>query len=538
MELDTIELPKKNKLMEVYREDPQFIHNFFDYEVTAAGYEERAKELMYRPFQREELAAVIEGYMQPYGISELAAQHIKELSSDALAVVGGQQAGVLTGPLYSVHKAISVILLAREQRSLLGKPVVPVFWIAGEDHDINEINHTYTAQDGKAVKRQFKQPSVLKTTASDTIYDQKEMHAYIKKIFKGYGETTYTNNLLTNVLKIAGEQQTYTEFFTALMNQLFTKHGLLFLDAAYKPLRQLESAYFSQMIENAADMAKSIYSTEQNLNSLGYDKPIESEEQDANLFYVHETGRVLLKRVGEMFVNEQIGLSFSQQEMHELAKNEPWLLSNNVATRPLMQDLVFPVLAFVGGPGEIAYWSLLKESFHKLGIRMPVVVPRLSITLISRQVQEALKLTDLSIRQVLDHQLPQLKKQWLDEQKDGEFDALVNESRQQLEAQFDKMQAHLKEQDPGLLQVLNKNLQFHEQQFSYLEKMKEQSLLRKHQVQYRRYQILSEQLYPEGSLQERLYSPYFFINQFGAGFIDELMRQPYCFDGSHQLVYL
>lgn len=538
MELDTIELPKKNKLMEAYRQDPQFNHTFFDYEVTAAGYEERAQELMQRTFQREELASVIESYMQPYGISELAAQHIKELSSDALAVIGGQQAGVLTGPLYSVHKAISVILLAREQRHILGKPVVPVFWIAGEDHDINEINHTYIAQDGKAVKRQFKQPSVLKTMASDTVYDQKEMNAYIKKIFKGYGETTYTNKLLKNVLKTADEQQTYTGFFTALMNQLFTDHGLLFLDAAYKPLRQLESAYFSQMIENAADMAGSIYSTEQNLNSLGYDKPIESEEQDANLFYVHETGRVLLKRNGEMFVNEQIGLSFSQQEMHELAKNEPWLLSNNVATRPLMQDLVFPVLAFVGGPGEIAYWSLLKESFHTLGIRMPVVVPRLSITLISRQVQEALKLTNLSIHQVLDHQLPQLETQWLDAQRDDKFDSLIDESRQQLEAQFEKMQAHLKEQDPGLLQVLDKNLQFHEKQFSYLEKMKEQSLLRKHQVQYRRYQILSEQLYPEGSLQERLYSPYFFMNQFGEGFIDELLRQPYCFDGTHQLVYL
>ncbi|GKV64287.1 MULTISPECIES: bacillithiol biosynthesis cysteine-adding enzyme BshC [Sporosarcina] len=538
MELDTIELPGKNKLMEAYRQDSQFNHRFFDYEITAAGYEERAKELTQRAYQREELAALIESYMKPYGISELAAQHIKELSLDALVVIGGQQAGVLTGPLYSVHKAISVILLAREQRDVLEKPVVPVFWIAGEDHDINEINHTYTAQDGKAVKRQFKQSSILKSMASDTVYDQKEMHAYIKKIFKSYGESAYTNKLLQNVLKTAEEQQSYTGFFTALMNQLFSDHGLLFLDAAYKPLRQLESAYFSQMIENAADMAASIYSTEQDLNSLGYDKPIESEEQDANLFYVHDTGRVLLKRNGEMFVNEQIGLSFSQQEMHELAEKEPWLLSNNVATRPLMQDLVFPVLAFVGGPGEIAYWSLLKESFHKLGIRMPVIVPRISITLISRQVQEALKMSDVTIRQVLDHQLPQLQKQWLDEQKDETFDALIDESREQLHAQFEKMQAHLKEQDQGLLQVLDKNLQFHEKQFSYLKKMKEQSLLRKHQVQYRRYQILSEQLYPEGSLQERLYSPYFFINQFGEGFIDELLRQPYCFDGKHQLVYL
>lgn len=152
MYLDTMELPKKNKLMEAYRYDPQFFNRFFEYELTQAGYEKRVQELEGRSFQRDLLASTIKEYMEPFGVSELASQHIKELSTDALVVIGGQQAGVLTGPLYSVHKAISVILLAQQQREKLGKPVVPVFWIAGEDHDINEINHTYTAQAGKAVR--------------------------------------------------------------------------------------------------------------------------------------------------------------------------------------------------------------------------------------------------------------------------------------------------------------------------------------------------------------------------------------------------
>ncbi|MEV9640333.1 bacillithiol biosynthesis cysteine-adding enzyme BshC [Mammaliicoccus sciuri] len=538
MELDTMELPRKNKLMEAYQHDPQFSHRFFDYELSAAGYEARAQELMQRSFQRAELAAVIEQYMQPHGISPLAAQHIKELSSDAFVVIGGQQAGILTGPLYSVHKAVSVILMARQQRELLQKPVVPVFWIAGEDHDINEINHTYTANLGKAVKRQFKQPTVLKTMASDTVYDQKELTAFIKKIFKSYGETAYTHDLLENVLRTVEEQQTYTGFFTSLMNELFTQHGLLFLDAAYKPLRQLESKYFSQMIENADKMASTIYSAEQDLHAMGHKKPIESEAQDANLFYVHETGRVLLKRKAGKFVNEQTGLSFSEEEMHEIAAEQPWLLSNNVATRPLMQDLVFPVLAFVGGPGEIAYWSLLREAFHTLGIRMPVIVPRLSITLITRKTQEALKQTGLTINEVLDGQLPWRQEQWMNEQRDEQFDSLLEESKKLLELQYEKMQSHLLKTDPGLLPVVKKNLQFHQSQFDYLQKTKEQSILRKHHVQYERYQTLSEQLFPEGSLQERLYSPYFFINQYGEGFIDQLLKQPYQFDGSHQLVYL
>lgn len=538
MELDTIELPKKNKLMEAYTKDPQFIHSFFDYEVTNAGYEARVNELDTRSFQRAEVASVIERYMRPFGISELAAKHIEELSSDAFVVIGGQQAGILTGPLYSVHKAISVILLARQQREVLGKPVIPVFWIAGEDHDINEINHTYTARQGKAVKRQFKQPVILKTMASETVYDQKEMAAYIQKIFKSYGETAYTQQLLQGVLKTAEQQRTYTDFFTSLINQLFADHGLLLIDAAYKPLRQLESPYFSQMIEQVATMASSVYATEQKLHALGYNKPIESEERDANLFYVHSTGRALLKRVDDHFVNEQLGLSFTAQDMQTMASEQPWLLSNNVATRPIMQDLVFPVLAFVGGPGEIAYWTLLRQAFHTLGIKMPVIVPRLSITLLTRQAQEALKRTGVTMHQVLDHQLPKIQQEWLIEQRDESFNELLTETKKQLQTNYDALHKHIETTDPGMLPILEKNVEFHRSQFDYLQKKKEQSILLKHHVQHTRYQTLNEQLFPEGSLQERLYSPYFFMNQFGDGFIEQLLKQPYRFDRSHQLIYL
>lgn len=538
MELETIALPQRNKLMDAYRQDEQFAARFFDYGLAAESYKQRAEELAGRSFQYGEIASVIERFMKPFGISSKAQQHIEELANGAFAVVGGQQAGVLTGPLYSVHKALTVVLLAGEQRAKLKKPVVPVFWIAGEDHDIHEINHTYTADKGQAVKRQFKQAVVLKTTASDTVYDPKEMASFINKIFRSYGETPHTKKLLSQVQNAAAANETYTGFFTALMNELFENYGLLLLDAAYKPLREMESAYFSQMIENAQQVAQSVYRTEQQFDSLGFGKPIESEAHDANLFYVHETGRVLLKRQDGKFINEQSGLSFDEQELHEIAQNEPWLLSNNVVTRPIMQDFVLPVLAFVGGPGEIAYWALLKEAFHLLGIRMPLVVPRLSITLVDRQVQEALKMTGVSLQEVFAGKLPAIQEEWLSKQRDERFDQLLSETKQQLNGQYAEIHEHIKTADPGMLPVLEKNLHFVNSQLAYLQKEKERSLLSRHEVQYNRYDTINEQIFPGGSLQERLYSPYAYMNQFGSGLISELMEQPFVFDGSHQVVYL
>ena len=183
MKLGVLELQGNNKVMRAYNEDKEFLHTFFDYGNEGSSYPKRAAELAGRPFERRQLAETVRSFMEPFGISASAEKHIKELAENAVAVVGGQQAGILTGPLYSVHKAITVILLARKQREALGIPVVPVFWVAGEDHDLNEINHTYTELNGRAVKQQYREKFILKLMASDATYDQVQMTSFVKGSF-------------------------------------------------------------------------------------------------------------------------------------------------------------------------------------------------------------------------------------------------------------------------------------------------------------------------------------------------------------------
>ena len=101
------------------------------------------------------LVEIVTNYMNQFGISETAHKHLNELEDNGVVVIGGQQAGLLTGPMYSIHKAISVIALAKQQREILGVPVIPVFWIAGEDHDIDEINHVYIERGRKLQKAAY-----------------------------------------------------------------------------------------------------------------------------------------------------------------------------------------------------------------------------------------------------------------------------------------------------------------------------------------------------------------------------------------------
>jgi bacillithiol biosynthesis cysteine-adding enzyme BshC len=240
MELKQVALPVKNKVMQSYNNDQDFIHTFFDYKNKESSFQERLIELDNRTFQRGKLAETIHSFMEPFGISDTASRHITELSENAVVIVGGQQAGILTGPLYSVHKAITVILLARKQREVLNVPVVPVFWVAGEDHDLNEINNVYTAANDRAVKNQYREKFVLKLMASEAAYDKEKMALFVQGVFATYGETAYTKDLLSEVLEVVERENTFTGFFVRLMNGLFEEEGLLFIDSAYKPLRELE----------------------------------------------------------------------------------------------------------------------------------------------------------------------------------------------------------------------------------------------------------------------------------------------------------
>src|SRR5699024_11394563 len=142
MEIKPLQL-KQNKLMHHYRNEQDDILEHFDYNPYASHtYAHRLKEIKKRTFNRERLTKVLYNMNRKWNASDATYENIKRLKAEeSVVVVGGQQAGLLTGPFYTIHKIISIIQLAKQQERSLQVPVIPVFWIAGEDHDFAEINH-------------------------------------------------------------------------------------------------------------------------------------------------------------------------------------------------------------------------------------------------------------------------------------------------------------------------------------------------------------------------------------------------------------
>lgn len=532
MRLEQVELKATNPLLNSYQQQGD-VAAFFHYEQTQEAFEQRLNDLKNHPVRRQELADIIRDFMAPYGLSPKDEQHLKELEENAVAVVGGQQAGLLTGPLYSVHKAITVIVLANEQREKLGVPVVPVFWIAGEDHDIDEINHTFTSTLHKV---NFGEKTKHKKQASYTVLDRVALTEWVKEIFASFGETAYTKELLASVLAEVEQTTTFTDFFVRLMHGLFKEYGLLMLDAADEKLRAYEAPYFERLIDHSEEIAKVVTAREAHLVELGYPMPIGATEDAANLFYTEDGARYLLVRKDGKFLNHAANVHFTVDEMKQQAAAGHF--SNNVVTRPMMQDMVLPVLSFVGGPGELAYWSTLKEGFETLGMKVPVFTPRLNITMVTSHTQALLDDLQLTVKDALEGKVDDLRESFKAQVYDKEAQQTLETTKRLIEKQYAELHEHVIANDLHVNTLVDKNLNFHKSQLDFMMRKIEQEVLMKHDVAMRRFGDVERDLLPLGGFQERTYTPYPYLNDYGMTLVDDLLTLPYTIDGRHQIVYL
>ncbi|WP_017379346.1 bacillithiol biosynthesis cysteine-adding enzyme BshC [Paenisporosarcina sp. TG-14] len=535
MKFDQIDQPNSSSFLVDFHNQKEELLNFFHFLPNEYSYKNRALSLKSHPVNRGQLTKVIREYMAFLPQSDKVDLHLGELEKNALVVIGGQQAGLLTGPMYSIHKAISIVLLAKQQREALGIPVIPVFWIAGEDHDLDEINSTFTPNHGQLQKHTYNDRPNRKQMASHTAVEVEKLQLFIRDVFKQFTETTYTKQMLQKYLKMAQHVSTYSEFFTVMMHDFFAKEGLLLIDAAYQPLRQYESPYFVKMIEHAQEIASLVVEQETSFQQAGYGQPIQASKDSANLFIVENGERFLLKHHNGVFVNEVAGYQFSKLQLLDIAKNNPERLSNNVVTRPLMQEMVFPVLAFVGGPGELAYWAAFKTMFEHFDMELPVMVPRLSITLVDGKSSRYLDEIDLRVESVFNADLQAHKQAFMNDIKDVVAEEMIQEMKLTLIEQYQKLEDHLAK-DKQLNLLTKKNLQLHDKQFTYLSRKIEDTDLLRHEVKIRKYNHIEGILFPEYTLQERWFSPLLFLNEVGPTFIEELLSQPFEFNGKHTIL--
>ncbi len=525
MQIKPIHITNNNRLIRHYRKERDDIMKYFDY-TPFADFALRAQHIDNRMYDRDTLTTMLHKMNHQWGAPASTLKQVERLRDESsVVVVGGQQAGLLTGPLYSINKLISIVRLAKEQEDKLNRPVIPIFWIAGEDHDLEEINHIFSSENNAIYKHRFQSELNNKKSITHINLNQDEAEAWIKAAFADLQETTYTKSVYEKVVQCLELSETYVDFFARLIFELFPDEGIVLIDSAHEDVRRMESDFFQLLITNQESIAKSVYNTEQKLIQMGYDIPLDTEMDDVHLFYHDEYNeRILLKREGNDWVGKNDEVSLTTNEIVALATDHPERLSNNVVTRPLTQEFLFPTLAFVGGDGEISYWATLKEAFHEVGFEMPPVVPRMSFTYQTERISKLLEARALEVETVIEHDLDERRMSWLTNQTTPPVERIFQEAHEKIAAIHVPLQHLAEEMNMGLEAEAEKNYNYMRSNLEYLKRKMEQKLSKRFDQELSQFDELQMMLRPSGGLQERTWSPLPFVNEYGVSFLRNLIN--------------
>ncbi|MCH1623885.1 bacillithiol biosynthesis cysteine-adding enzyme BshC [Fredinandcohnia quinoae] len=539
MEVMDLFLPSTNTLVNDYLTNKIDTYNYFDYDIhSPLVYEVRKKDVLSRTFPRERLVQHLLNFNRKYNSHEQTIKNIYKLSDpNSVVVVGGQQAGVLTGPLYTIHKIISIIKLARQQEELLNIPVIPVFWIAGEDHDFAEINHLFVNDGNHIRKKILPQQQHSKSMVTSIEIDKKLCEDWLKEVFETYGETDNTNEIIQLLLLQLEKSTTYVDFFMQIISTLFGDTGIVMVDSGSVELREIESDFLVEIIEKNRGIHDAVLHQQEILQSANYSKSIEMNENSANLFYQVGSDRVLLEYYPEhdIFRGKNNECILCSEELIEFAKTHPGSISNNVITRPLMQELLFPTLAFISGPGEVSYWAELKQAFTVMGMKMPPVVPRLMMTIIERSIESNIVDIGLSISDAINGKVMSAKNAWIAKHTSN-FDDVMIQAKQEAENIHKRVRNAALEIDKSLLDLLLKNAENFQTQLEFVNHTVSKRVLLQNEVEMKKFERIEYSLKPLGSPQERIWNIFYYLNKYGLDFTSNLVELPFEFNGKHKII--
>jgi bacillithiol synthase len=544
MEILNLSLSATNRFASNYLEQSPEVMPFFHYGFNDfAEDKKRLDELSNRYFPRETVADHIEKFMERFPSSEAVNNSLAKLKQlNSVVVIGGQQAGILTGPLYSIHKVISIIKLAEEKERQLGVPVVPVFWIAGEDHDFHEVNHIFMQVEQRVDKWTYPEKVKQKKMVSDITLNKEVCREWVINLIENFGETNNTKQLLNFAEETLKNSTTLVDFFANIVMELFKDYGLLIVDSGDSHFRLLQTEKFTEQIEHHRDITNYLLEQQSVIGKNGFPITIDSNENAVNLFYYNPKSneRILLEfdSVNNTFVGKSGVISFTKEELMQIAIQDPSKLSNNVVTRPLMQEWLFPTLAFIAGPGEIAYWAELKLVFEQFSIKMPPIVPRLNITLLERSFESDIDELRLELSEVLSRGSADERDLYLESIKDREVSELFSTLKSQLMNQYELIEAKTNQLDKSLLPLVKKNETFLLKQIGFMETKLEESVKSKYDVILSKFNRIDLSLRPDGFPQERVWNIFYYLNQYGTNFINELMKLQFEFDGRHKVIKL
>jgi bacillithiol biosynthesis cysteine-adding enzyme BshC len=358
---------------------------FYSGNVRAPEARARAVELAQRTPIAPRVLAHLRAQQARLGASDARARSLDALAAGGCAVVTGQQVGLFLGPLYTVYKAATAVRLARTMQVETGRPVVPIFWLQTEDHDLPEIALS-------VVPRQNDAPLVI---APEIAKHNRSAIAHLP-LPQGIGEciARLRQELSTlphasaHIERIARHYQpahTWGEAFAGLIAELFEPEGLLVIDPRTPALAELIAPIHRRALEQSDAIAQLLEAQSKKVEQAGFEATVHVRG-DSPLSFFHPQGaqgpRTRLRKQGADFVEIEGGNTHTLPQLLAALERDPLSFSTSALLRPIIQDSLLPTAAYVGGPAEIAYFAQIPPLYAAFDLELNMIAPRARVRLV------------------------------------------------------------------------------------------------------------------------------------------------------------
>ncbi|MDQ2710877.1 MAG: bacillithiol biosynthesis cysteine-adding enzyme BshC [Acidobacteriota bacterium] len=484
-------IPGTSKLFGDFLYNFERVSRFYSYNFSdPESFRRAAAQLNYPESRRKQLVSALrEQNGDSPALDELA-------KPETVAVVTGQQVGLLSGPLYTIFKALTAVRLAQEL-SRQGMAAVPIFWLASEDHDLAEVDHAWLFdQNAKPTKISVTSAISNGGPVGEVVLDDLPF----EEIRAALGELPFADDVMERLKEAYHPGVTFSCAFKTFLQGILQGLGLLFLDPLAPSIRGIARPFLAEAAQRVPELFDGLKARDRELASAGYHSQVHLDEGASLLFLLTDDGkRTALRWKDDRFSTKD--KSYSTAELQERAHR----LSPNALLRPVMQDYLLPTVAYIGGPSEIAYMAQGQVLYQALLGRMPVIFPRNSFTLLDSRAEKLINRYGLRFPSLLDH--PEKVKsaiacQLVPIELQKEFDSVQSS----MAAAIAGLQGNLHKFDPTLEAAAAKSGSKMLYQLRRLSEKTARETLRRDERSAREADYLTNLVYPHRRLQERFYS--------------------------------
>ncbi len=529
-------VPHSSKLLLDFLYDFDRVREFYSSApFDPANYRDLAVKLRGFHADRTGLVEILKRQNQTFGSGKATFENLRRLGEpETFAVVTGQQVGLLSGPAFTLYKALTAVKLA-QSLSAQGLPCVPVFWLATQDHDLEEVAQT-AAFDEEYSLIPLHDPGERPAPRSPVglVKLTEQISEVLGSLEKALPAGEPRDKLLGDLRDCYQPGVTWSLSFARWMARLFSPWGVILLDPLDRTVEALTRPVFDRALAHAEELRVRLLQRSKALEGAGYHAQVRVTDESTLVFVTRDGDRLpLQQRAGELLLDGTASVSLA--DLGAGADDGRFHFSANALLRPIVQDVLLPTLAYVAGPSELAYLGQSQTLYASFGRPQPVIFPRAAFTLVDRRVERILEKYKLDVTDVWEGEDALRHKIAATGFSEG-WAERFEQSEKDLTHLLERLRCDLEALDRTLLDTLKNIEEKMKYQLDRLKGKVTRAALQRSELLSRHEQALRKSVMPEKALQERKVSGVSFLGRAGYELLDRILAQIQTHSSDHQVI--